>query len=136
MTTSWLEAVPELLDAARATLREAVAPAVAPERRYEAAMVANAIGIAAREARGGASAREAERAELATLYAATPGGAGGGPDDAASLDGLRRSLCRDLRAGAFAGPDGEARLRGLLLAATRRRLAISNPEHLARHDRG
>lgn len=125
---SWLDRTSELLDTARATLRESVAPAVAPERRYEAAMVANALGIAAREARDGAAAREAERADLARFYGAP--GAGPAPD------GVRDRLCRDLRAGRFAAGGGdEARLRGLLLAAVRRRLAVSNPEHLARQDR-
>lgn len=124
---SWLDRAPELLDTARATLRDAVAPAVAPERRYEAAMVANAIGIAAREARDGAAAREAERTDLAVLYGVTA--------DGTAPDGLRDQLCRDLRAGRFAGGADEGRLRGLLLAAVRRRLAISNPEHLAGHDR-
>ena len=85
-------------------------------------MVANAIGIAAREVRQGAAAREAERTDLAAFC---------GEGAAASLDDLRRRLCRDLRAGSL-DAEAEARLRGLLLAAVRRRLAISNPDHLAR----
>jgi hypothetical protein len=119
---NWLDEAPDLLEAARAALRGEVMPAVAPERRYEAAMVANAIGIAAREVRQGAAAREAERAELAAFC---------GEGSAASLDDLRRRLRRDLRAGSLDAA-AEARLRGLLLAAVRRRLAISNPDHLAR----
>lgn len=123
---SWLDEAPDLLEAARAALRGEVMPAVAPERRYEAAMVANAVGIAAREVRQGAAAREAERADLAAFY---------GDDGGAPLDDLRSRLCRELRAGDV-GARGEARLRGLLLAAVRRRLAISNPDHLARHAAG
>ena len=126
MTTSggWLGETPDLLEAARAALRGEVMPAVAPERRYQAAMVANAIGIAAREVRQGAAAREAERADLAAFYAA---------DGGTSLVELRRRLCGELRAGDLGGTAVDGRLRGLLLAATRRRLAISNPDHLARH---
>jgi hypothetical protein len=103
---SWLGETPDLLEAARAALRGEVMPSVAPERRYEAAMVANAIGIAAREVGQGAAAREAERADLAAFLG----------EDGASLDELRRRLCRDLRAGGL-GAEAEARLRGLLLAA-------------------
>ena len=120
---SWLGETPDLLEAARAALRGEVMPTVAPERRYEAAMVANAIGIAAREVGQGAAAREAERLDLAAFHAA---------DGDASLDDLRRRLCQDLRA-ADLGGEADGRLRGLLLAAVRRRLAISNPDHLARH---
>ena len=119
---SWLRATPELLEAARSTLRDLVMPATAPERRYEAAMVAHAIGVAVRELREGPAAREAERADLAALL---------GADAGATLDGLRRELCRAIRAGDVP-PAAEARLRELLLAAVRRRLAISNPEQAGR----
>jgi hypothetical protein len=120
---SWLRATPELLEVARATLRENVLPRVAPEGRYDAAMLANALGIAARELAQGAVAREAERADLAALLG----------DPEASLDDLRARLCREIRAGSLP-ESAEPRLRAVLLAAVRRRLAISNPDHLARHD--
>ena len=115
---SWLRATPELLEVARSTLRDVVMPAVPPERRYEVAMAANAIGIAVRELAQGAAAREAERADLAALL-------GGDPE--AALDDLRRELCRAIRAGDFP-PEDEPRLREVLLAAVRRRLAISAPD--------
>jgi hypothetical protein len=115
---SWLRATPELLEVARSTLRDVVMPAVPPERRYEVAMAANAIGIAVRELREGSAAREAERADLAALL-------GGDPE--ATLDDLRRELCRAIRAGDFP-PEDEPRLREVLLAAVRRRLAISAPD--------
>jgi hypothetical protein len=120
---SWLRATPDLLEVARAALRENVLPRVAPEGRYDAAMLANALGIAARELAQGAAAREAERADLGALLG----------DPAASLDELRARLCREIRSGSLP-PAAEPRLRALLLAAVRRRLAISNPDHLARHD--
>lgn len=120
---SWLRATPDLLEVARAALRENVLPRVAPEGRYDAAMLANALGIAARELAQGAAAREAERADLGALLG----------DPAASLDELRVRLCREIRVGSL--PEHvEPRLRAALLAAVRRRLAISNPDHLARHD--
>jgi hypothetical protein len=121
---SWLDATPDLLEVARSTLRGAVLPAVAAERRYEAAMVANALGVAARELRLGPAAREAERADLAALLDAP---------DATLLDELRRRLCRELRAGGWGPPGGdEARLRALLRAGALRRLAISNPDRLGK----
>jgi hypothetical protein len=120
---SWLRATPDLLEVARAALRENVLPRVAPEGRYDTAMVANAVGIAVRELAQGAAAREAERADLGALL--------GDPD--ASLDELRARLCREIRAGRLPQA-AEPQLREILLAAVGRRLATSNPDHLARHD--
>ena len=50
---------------------------------------------------------------------------------AAPLDALRRALCRALRAGDLP-PGAEPRLRKVLLAAVRCRLAVSNPEKAGR----
>jgi hypothetical protein len=119
---SWSEASAGLLDIARLTLRESVQPAIAAERRYEAAMVANAIGIAARALRLGAAAEAAEAADLARFYDTTGD----------SITSLRARLCRELRAGDIR-PESEPSLRAMLWAATRRRLAISNPDHLQRY---
>ena len=88
---SWLRATPDLLEVARAALRENVLPRVAPEGRYDAAMLANALGIAARELAQGAAAREAEHADLGALLG----------DPAASLDELRARLCREIRSGSL-----------------------------------
>ena len=120
---SWLDATPELLEAARATLRAEVMPALPPEQRYQGAMIGNALAIAARELLSGPGAREAEGRELAALLG----------DGESVLEPLRRRLCREIRAGAH---DGEraAALRAVLRQAVRRRLAISNPDHLARYD--
>ena len=110
-----------LLLIARSLLREEVLPTVAPARRYEVAMIANAMAIAAREMAEGNRIREAERAALAAFYAA-PG---------AELAALRRRLCADLRARTLA-PAAEQRLRSMLAAAVAGRLAISNPGHRQR----
>jgi hypothetical protein len=113
---SFLGATADLLEVARATLREAVLPQLGAEARYEAAMIGNALAIAARELRLGPKARAAERELLSTFY----------EKPEASLDTLRRHLCRDLRAGG-PGPEREAELQALLRAVVHARLAISNP---------
>lgn len=114
------EATADLLEVARSTLRDAILPHVAPEARYEAAMVANAVAIAARELVLGPRARAEERELLAGFY--------GTPE--ATLAELRERLCRDLRGGAVA-PAREAELRALLHRFVHARLAISNPGYAA-----
>ena len=111
-------ATADLLKVAQATLREAVLPHVAAAARYEAAMVANALAIAARELELGLKAREAERELLARFY--------GTPD--AALAELR-ALCRaDIRSGK-PDPTREPELRRLLHEVVHARLAISNPAY-------
>jgi hypothetical protein len=120
---SWLDATPDLLEVTRGVLRGELLPALPPERRYQGAMIANALAIATRELRVGAAGREAERAALAALLDAS----------GSLLDELRRRLCREIRAGAW--DKGQAtELRPILQAAVRNRLAISNPDRLARED--
>jgi hypothetical protein len=115
---SYLGATADLLKVARTVLRETVTPRTAPDARYEAAMVANAMAIAVREIELGPKARSAEWALLARLY-----------DDAdALLPELRARFCRDLRAGRL-GSEREPELRAVLLATVRARLAISNPTY-------
>lgn len=119
---SWLDATADLLAVARATLRERVMPGLQAENRHGAAMVANALAIASRELGQGGRARAEEQALLGALY--------GGPP--ASLDALRRRLCRDLRAGGIADTK---ELRDLLDRLVRARLAISNPDYPASYGR-
>ena len=115
---SHLHATGDLLAVARAALRERVMPRLDGEGRYEAAMVANAMAIAIRELELGATIRAEERDLLAGFY-------GGEPAD---LEGLRRRMCRDLRAGAIASGRA-AELQGLFERLVRARLAISNPDY-------
>lgn len=115
---SHLDATADLLEVARTTLRTAVLPHVAADGRYEAAMVANALAIAARELELGPKARAEERELLAGFYAT--------PD--ASLAELRRRLCQELRSGAL-DDAREATLRALLRRFVHARLAISNPAY-------
>jgi hypothetical protein len=115
---SGLDATADLLNVAHATLRETVLPHVAAVARYEAAMVANALAIAAREVELGARAREAERDLLARFC--------GTPD--APLAELRARCCADLRAGGL-DRAREPGLRRLLHEVVHARLAISNPAY-------
>ena len=108
----------DLLKVARACLRERVMPQVEADARYDAAMVANAMAIAIRELELGPRARADERELLGRFL--------GQPD--ATLDRLRRELCRELRRPGFA-LEHAAELRALLERLVHARLAISNPAY-------
>lgn len=110
-----------LLETARGVLRDRILPALPPDLRYDALMVANAMAIAARQiAAGDRPVAEAE-ARLRALCDA-PG------EGAAALD---TRLVAELRAGAFdaPGPRRDA-LYAHLLATARARAAESNPKAL------
>jgi hypothetical protein len=110
--------VANLLATARDVLRGEVAPALPGRLRFPAAMIANAMGIAARELEHGPAARAELRALLARLY----------PDAAegSSVDDLESRLCGDLRAGRLDRDEG-CRLRAVLRGRTRLRLKVSAP---------
>lgn len=118
---SHLDATTGLLEIARQTLRETVMPHVGAAARYEAAMVANALAIAARATEQGPAMHAAERERLVGFY--------GTPD--ATLDELRQRLCGELRRGGMP-PERERALRLILADGVRRRLAISNPAYAAK----
>jgi hypothetical protein len=111
-------ATADLLKVAQATLRETVLPQVGADARYEAAMVANALAIAARELELGPRAREAERQLLGRFQ--------GTPD--APLAELRARCRAELRAGTLESAR-EPELRRLLHEVVHARLAISNPAY-------
>lgn len=119
---SWLDSAPELLEITGTALRTELLPALPPERRYQGAMVGNALAISLRALRLGAAASEAEREGLLGLLG----------DQESGLGALRARLCREIRAGLHDG-ERSAALRAHLREAVRQRLAISNPEHLARY---
>jgi hypothetical protein len=108
-----------LLDTARDSLRNEVQPAVPPELRYPAAMVANAMAIAARGLAIGGEIEARQRTTLAALY---------GESRALSLGQLERRLARELRAGGF-DQEREERIRAALIACVLARLELSNPEY-------
>ncbi|MDX6750976.1 DUF6285 domain-containing protein [Geminicoccaceae bacterium 1502E] len=113
-----------LLEIARHTLRQKLLPELEGERKFQAAMIANALAVAARSLDGGGEAEQEERAALRRLYA-LPEDA---PPEPGELESLRRRLVDDLRRGRFdeAAPS-------LLQEALRRRvtarLSISNPAY-------
>lgn len=99
-----------LLDLVAETLREEIAPVLPPDKRYAAAMMANAIDIARRELAG-----EAEAAEFALLDAIYDDG-----------DGTLRRLAADIRSGEVSvsrHPSLHQHLRSQLIAE----LKVRNP---------
>lgn len=116
----------DLLDAARALLRDELIAALPPERRHAALMIANAMAIAERELRRGDGALRDALARLGS-----PPGEG---DLRARLVAANRALCAQLRAGAAADSSRRPALHAHLLATVRDELAVSNPKALA--DRG
>lgn len=119
-----------LLDIARRVLLDELLPLLPEDRRLDVLMIANAMGIAAREAgAGGVPVRDAlER--LAAVYD-EPVPAGLSDDDAAiMLSRLNRRLAADIRAGAFDAGLKRAALLDHLAATTRARVAITNPKVL------
>ncbi|MFO1038345.1 MAG: DUF6285 domain-containing protein [Geminicoccaceae bacterium] len=106
------ESLADLLDVARQHLQQVVQPLVPQDKRYDVAMIANALAIASRQINLGPGIDAEERQRLADFYRT--------PD--AGRDALLERLCCELRAGRD-GPD----IRALLSARTRGRLALSQP---------
>ena len=119
-----------LLAIARDALNTELRPHLQDEARYVAAMIANAIAIAAREIEvGDAPARDAlER--LDRLHGNAPRTLRGAELEAA-LAGHQRRLAADIRAGRYDGDDERRRaLLEHLRADVETRLRISNPKAL------
>lgn len=113
---SHIGATADLLEVARKTLLDDVAPGLGPERRHAGALVANALAIAIRELELGPATRATERRLLGQFYAL--------PE--ATLPELQARLCRDLRERRL--PEARAaELRTLLREIVHARLSISNP---------
>jgi hypothetical protein len=108
---------PELLEVARATLLAEILPALPEAQRLAARMVANAIGIAAREAALDGAARAALLARAAALTGA-------------SADPLR-TLAAAIREGAFdPGTPRHREAAALLDDLARLRCSVSAPKAL------
>jgi len=120
----------DLLDIARATILEGVAPSLPEDRRYAALMAANALAIAGREL----AAPDSTAAELARLLALVPGDAPPGEASTALREANAR-LARAIREGRFDEGESRARLLAHLRECVRARLAVSNPRALARLER-
>ncbi len=112
-----------LIETARAMLRDRLLPRLPADARYEALMVANAMAIAARQIAAGDRPLVEARARLGAIYAA--------PD--ATNDELVRRFAGDVRAGAFDAP-GERRTQVFehLWRTALAAVAESNPKALDR----
>ncbi len=117
---------PELLEVARQVLRERLLPRLPVECRYDALMVANAMGIAAREAEAGTAPLRAELQRLAGLYDEPPPEAVTPQEFLLALKAANQRLARGIRAGAFA--DREAAVRQHLRRTLADQLVVSNPK--------
>lgn len=97
-----------LLETARDLLRDELLPALPPDKRHAALMVANAMAIAA---------RELERCR--------------DPAHIAAREAHDRRRCHRIRAGGADHGAAAAQLHAGLLAETRARVELSNPKYLA-----
>ena len=120
----------QLLAIARETLLAELRPLLDDDARYTAAMIANAMAIAAREAETGDAPQRAALARLEQLYdepASKPGGS-------ALRDALaqrERRLALDIRSGRFDEDDQKSRaMIEHLWESVLARLRISNPKAL------
>jgi hypothetical protein len=113
----------ELIQIANDTLARAVLPGAAPEQLYPLRMIANSLGIAARELAAQDKDTADETRGLNLLY-----------NDAKNFDDLKtrnRQFARDIRAGAFENNIArEAQLRQHLVIIARRKLAAAYPKGL------
>lgn len=110
----------DLLAEARQVLLDSVAPELDGERKYEALMIANAMGMAIREQEqreaGEPEATDVMLSRFLTGHALTESGQG------------EEALARALRERTLDGGDRE--LRGVLRAMTETRLKVNNPSYL------
>jgi hypothetical protein len=117
----------ELIRIASATLASDVLPDAKPEQAYALRMIANALGIAARELETHDLNVEQEARGLNALYGDRSGNIGS-PDE---LLACNRRLALDIRRGNFEDSDARASaLRQHLLATARAKLAAAYPKGL------
>jgi len=113
----------ELLRIANHTLTQEILPGAKPDQLYTLRMIANALGIAARELESRDVDIASESHSLAALYENTA--------QTGTLRQLNQALARDIRAGKFEQSAGqEAQLRQHLIKAARAKLAITYPKGL------
>lgn len=113
----------ELIRIANQTLARDILPDALPEQRYTLRMIANALGIAARELEARDADSAVETRGLNTLYGETK--------NAEDLQQRNRQLSRDIRRGAFESNSAQpAKLRQHLIASARAKLAAAYPKAL------
>lgn len=114
----------ELIAIANDTLTREVLPDAKPEHLYALRMIANALGIAARELEAHDKNVLSETQSLNALYAETQ------PAD--DLHACNQQFARDVRKGRFENNSAqETELRQHLLATARTKLAAAYPKGLA-----
>ena len=114
----------ELLRIASQTLTQEILPEAKAEQRYTLHMIANALGIAARELESRTGDDAAEVRSITALYGVQP--------LPGTLPELNRRLAADIRAGRFEqSAEQEAQVRRHLLSVARAKLAASYPKGLA-----
>ena len=121
----------ELLETARAVLRDELIPALPADKRHAALMIANALSIAARQARNGDGPEHRELADLERLLSEPFCSKA---DDPASMRSAlvtaNRRLAQWIRSGrADAGPLRED-VRAHLADVVGHKVAESNPKYL------
>ena len=120
-----------LLAIALETYRAEILPAVPPEKRYTALMVANALAIAERELAGRDAVGHAMLKAMAPIYGEDAEDTLSGAALEERVDALQRRLCADIAAGDFDAPgEDHAALMECLDTTVRVRLAIDNPKAL------
>lgn len=122
-----------LLQSARELLLRELFHALPAEHRYAARMIANTMGIAARELAAGDEPLEGELARLCELLDQSPPAVSGRPVLERETEARNRELVRRIRAG-----DYDAAPRALhdhLLATTIDKLRESNPKYLGTRTR-
>ena len=113
----------ELIRIANQTLTDVVLPDAKQEHLYPLRMIANALGIAARELQAHHADREQESHGLDALYNVSA--------FTEELTARNRKLTLDIRQGTFEkNPAREATLRQHLLTTARAKLAAANPKAL------
>lgn len=118
-----------LLEIAAKSFREDILPAVPPDKRYTALMIANALAIVERELAGLEDAGHAMLAALAPLYGEDADDSLSAADLRKRVDGLQHRLSIEIAAGDF-DHDGQDVLMECLEKIVRARLGITNPKAL------
>ncbi len=114
----------ELISIARQTLLSEVLPDAKSEHLYALRMIANALGIAARELEAQEADIAVETQGLDAFY--------GDARNSGDLQARNRQLARDIRRGAFEQSNAqETELRRHLTATARAKLAAAYPKGLA-----
>lgn len=122
----------DLLDTARAMLRNELIDLLPPERRGLALMIANAMAIAARQLDKGGADDRLELDSLKQLLDQPPFAETEPAALRAELLRLNRRLCGVIRdGGTDPGTALHASAGALLLATARRKVEESNPKYLA-----